>query len=192
MSGTELAFAISLLINAPPGTPCPSIEPAEWPTVQAAICKVAIDWEIMDERETSFMMTRLDDMKDDLELLRLRYVELNGAPLVSDGKRFPHRDTISDMLSLNRDLCKHIEARQHVDTDRASAFRAALHETDTLYRVWDAVRDAKCEFYYITMRRQALKKVRNMIGAEAYYTGNLPPHIPTWRFQEASNTRNAE
>jgi hypothetical protein len=183
MSGTELAFAISLLV-APPGTPYPKIEPAEWPTVQVAICKVAIDWEIMDPREASFMMTKPEDMKEDLEVLRTRFVELNGAPLVNDAKRFPGRDSISDMLSLNRNLRKHIEVRQHVDTDRASAFRAALHETDTLYRVWDAVRDAKCEFYYVTVRRQALKKVRNMIGAEAYYTGNLPPHIPTWRFQE--------
>ena len=28
------------------------------------------------------------------------------------------------------------------------------------------------------------KKTRDLIGAEAYYSGNLPPYVPTWRFQE--------
>jgi hypothetical protein len=34
------------------------------------------------------------------------------------------------------------------------------------------------------VRRQALKQLRTLIGAEAYYTGQLPPHVPLWRFEE--------
>ena len=107
-----------------------------------------------------------------------------GVPLVNDCKRFPERSIISEMLEFNRALRKNIDSRQHLDTDRGAAYRAALQETDKLYQVWDAVRDARCEFYYVNVRRQALKKVRDMIGAEAYYSGNLPPYIPPWRFQE--------
>jgi len=183
MSGCELALAVSLIV-APPGTPLPEFEREEWPKLQTAIGKVAIDWELMDPREAGFMFKRVEELRDDMEQLRGRYIDLKGAPLVNDGARFPERSAINEMLAFNRALREHIQIRQHIDTDRASACREAIHETDKLYQVWDAVRDAKCEFYYITVRRHALKKVRNLIGAEAYYSGNLPPYIPTWRFRE--------
>lgn len=183
MSVTEIAFAVSLLV-APVGSPLPVIEPEEWPQVQAALSKVAVEWELMDPRESSFMIVRFEEIKEDLEILRKRHVELKGAPLVNDNKRFPERTVLNEMLAFNRALRAHINQRQCVDTDRSARFREALQETDKLFQVWDAVRDAKCEFYYITVRRQALKKVREMVGAEAYYTGNMPHYIPTWRFQE--------
>jgi hypothetical protein len=62
----------------------------------------------------------------------------------------------------------------------------ALKETDSLYQVWDSVRDARCEYYYITVRRQALKRLQQMIGPDAYNAANLPPHVPLWRFQEVN------
>jgi hypothetical protein len=183
MSGAEIALAASLIVAAP-GTPYPPVATEEWPGVQAALWHVAIDWELMDPRETHFMLTRPEDLREDLDILRRRCAEFRGAPLVGDSRRFPDREAVNDMISFNRALRKHIDARQHVDTDRGGAYRAALRETDRLYQVWDAVRDARCEFYYVTTRRQALKKVRDLIGAEAYQSGSLPPYVPTWRFQE--------
>ena len=38
--------------------------------------------------------------------------------------------------------------------------RSAMKETDRLYHVWDAVRDSRCDYYYVTVRRQALKKLK--------------------------------
>ena len=69
--------------------------------------------------------------------------------------------------------------------DRADVIGVAVAETDRLYRVWDAVRDARCEFYYVTVRRQALKRLKEMVGDEAFAEVDLPPHVPGWRFQEA-------
>ena len=61
----------------------------------------------------------------------------------------------------------------------------ALAETDRLYKVWDAVRDARCDFYYVTVRRQALKRLREALGDAAYAATDLPPHVPAWRFLPA-------
>ena len=48
-------------------------------------------------------------------------------------------------------------------------------------------RHAACEYYYVTVRRQALKKLKEMIGDQAYYSGSLPPHVPVWRFARGDN-----
>jgi hypothetical protein len=34
----------------------------------------------------------------------------------------------------------------------------------------------------VTVRRQALKKLRETVGEDAYWSGCLPPHVPVWRF----------
>ena len=62
-----------------------------------------------------------------------------------------------------------------MEPDRAPLVRAALKETDWLYQVWDAVRDARCEYYYVTVRRQSLKRLQTMLGADAYSAADLPP-----------------
>ena len=46
------------------------------------------------------------------------------------------------------------------------------------------LRDARCEHFYVTYRRQSLAQLRDLIGLEAFYTGRLPPHVPLWRIPE--------
>ena len=48
--------------------------------------------------------------------------------------------------------------------------------------MWDTVCDARSEFYFVPTRRQALKKLRDTVGPQAYYSAALPPHVPVWRF----------
>lgn len=183
MSGAELAFAASLLVVCP-GTPFPDVEREEWPMVQAAVWTVAINWEILDPRETNFLFNRYEDMKNDLDILRRRNHDLKGAPLVNDSKRFPERSAVNEMISFNRALRNHIDGKQNLEKDRGGLYREMLEETDRLYHVWDAVRDSRCDTFYVTTRRLALKRLRDLVGSEAYYSGNLPPYVPTWRFQE--------
>jgi hypothetical protein len=63
--------------------------------------------------------------------------------------------------------------------------QSVLLETDRLYQVWDAVRDARCDYYYVNVRRQALERLRELVGDEAYYSGDLPPCVPLWHFRPA-------
>lgn len=184
MSPYDLVLATTLL-TAPPGTPEQAPTPERWPAVQAAIHQTAVEWEILDPRETRYVLSRVEDFEADLNLLRRRYAELADAPKVADSARFPDRRTVNDLIRFNRAYRKHLETRQVWEADRADAIRAAVLETDRLYRVWDSVRDARCEFYYVTVRRQALKKLKDLIGDDAYALGELPPYVPEWRFSEA-------
>lgn len=180
---SETLLAVTLLAM-PPGVPVPEIPADEWPAFQTAMQRVAIQQEILDPQETKHVLIRVNDTQADVDLLRKRYHDLKDAPRLSDCLRFPERTVVNDLLSFNRLFRQHLDARQVLEADRAACYRAAVSETDWLYQVWDAVRDARCELYYITVRRQALRKLRTLVGPEAFYTGTLPPHVPVWRFQE--------
>jgi hypothetical protein len=183
MTGADLVLA-AVLLTTPPGTPECVPPEGRWPAIRDAIHQVAVQWELLDPRETRYVLTRPEDFCTDLNMLRRRYQEFQDAPKVEDGMRFPDRNTVNELVRFNRAYRKHLDQRQQFETDRAEAIRDVMWETDRLYQVWDAVRDARCEFYYVTVRRHALKKLRNLVGEEAYQKGQLPPHAPTWRFNE--------
>ena len=172
------------LLTTPPEVTEPPLDAADWPAVQEAVQSLAVQWEILDPREVRYVMARPEDWENDLTLLRRRYQELKDAPKLCDSQRFPDRGTVNELLAFNRAYRRHLDSRQALEQDRSQCLRAALKETDWLYQVWDSVRDARCEYYYITVRRQALKRLRQTIGAEAYDAAELPPYVPLWRFQE--------
>jgi hypothetical protein len=178
-SSTILAFA---LLTAPPSDPVPTIEPAAWPAFRATIRGVALVCEILDTREER--LVRLEHFGADLTALRKRNQDLRGAPRVCDSLRFPDRHQVDEMLQFNRAYRRHLDSRQIIDRDRASLFKDAIRETDELYRIWELVREATCEIYYVPVRRQALKSLRDLIGEGPYFACDLPPHVPLWRFTD--------
>lgn len=184
MTPCDLILAAALL-SAPAGSPEPPPSADRWPAVRAALVQTALDWELLDDRETRYVLARAEDFEADLNLLRRRHADLADAPRLADAARFPDRDAVAEAIRFNRAYRKHLETRQAWEADRADAIRVVLCETDRLYRTWDAVRDARCEFYYTTVRRQALKKLKEMVGEEAFAAGELPPYVPEWRFQPA-------
>ena len=181
MSATDLFLAATLLA-APVGTPeqLPAVE--RWPVLRDAIHKTAIEWELMDVREAPYIMADRADFDPDLNLLRKRYAELHDAPRLAESHLLPERRTTEELIRFNRAYRKYLEVRLVWEADRAAQFHEAIQETDRLYRQWDAVRDAKCDFCYVTVRRAALKRLREAIGAEAFASGTMPPYVPDWRF----------
>jgi len=171
------------LLTTPPDVPEPPPDPAQWPDLQKALVAVAVEWEILDPRETRFVFARREDFEDNLNLMRRRYRDLLHAPRLADCHRFPTHGVANDFLGFNRAYRRYLDARAPLEQDRGDHIRAAIRETDDLYQVWDAVRDARCEYYYVAVRRQALKRVRCLIGAEDYAAGDLPPFVPVWRFE---------
>ena len=119
-----------------------------------------MEWEILDPREARYVLTRPEEFFADLTLLRHRYQELADAPPWEDGLRFPDRVQINDLLAFNRAYRKHIADRRPLDLAHGWQLEAVLRETDQLYTIWETVKDARGECYYVTIRRQALKKLR--------------------------------
>jgi hypothetical protein len=182
------AIVALALLTAPPGAKeqLADVDPQITqiaPMVRPAVQAWAVQWEILDPREVRYILSRPEDFTADLNLLRRRYQDLADAPGLHDCCRFPDRETVNELLSFNRAYRQHLGVRQPVELPHWWELRAALQETDRLYDIWDTLRDARCEYYYVTFRRQALKKLRGMVGEDAYYAGQLPPYVPLWRFE---------
>jgi hypothetical protein len=176
----EYLLALAML-TAPVDGP-EATSPDTFTALAPALQALALQWEILDPREVPYVLAQPGHWADDLTLLRRRYQDLRGAPPLSDRMRFPEREVVSDMIAFNRAYRQNLDRRLAVETVRAWELEEAARETDYLYRVWDLVRDARCDYYEVTVRRQALQRLRDLVGAEAYY-GGLPPYVPLWRFQ---------
>jgi hypothetical protein len=170
------------LLTAPPDSPDLADPASVYQALGPAFQAVAVEWEILDPRETRYILAQSQDFQADLKLLRGRVRDLVNAPRLEECLRFPERSLVNELMAFNRAYHNDLTARLLLDTVHADELRAALTETDQLYRAWDAVRDARCDYYYIMVRRQALQQLRDMIGAHAYYCGQLPPPVPVWRF----------
>lgn len=177
MLSLDLLIAV-VLITTPEIPPTADYPPCRLNTLQA----VALSMELMDPRERHYTLARQEDADADIKCVRRRYAELVDAPYVVDALRFPSRQFVTELLAFNRSYRGYLCGRQRLDIlDYGIA--SAIEETDYLYAIWDRVRDASCDYYYVTVRRAALKKLREAIGYSAYCNGCLPPHIPIWRFQ---------
>jgi hypothetical protein len=172
------------LLTSSPDAPLPETNAELYASIQPPLQALAIEWELLDPREARYVLARPEDLTADLNLLRRRCHDLRDAPPASDAVRFPERAAVNELLAFNRAFKQFVEVRQPGEPGRSPELREAVTEIDHLYHVWDTVRDARCEYYYVTVRRQALKRLREMLGEEAYYSAKLPPHVPVWRCQE--------
>lgn len=186
---SSLILPLSLaLLTTPPGGP---IDPRSADNVGAlaalrpVVQALALHLEILDPRETRYVLTRDEDLAADLTLLRRRWHELHDAPRVAEATRFPDRTLISELLAFNRAYHTCLLNHQTLEIADWWQLREAVKENERLYHVWDLARDTRCDYYYVTVRRQALKKLLDTVGPEAFLSGTLPPHVPLWRFRRA-------
>jgi hypothetical protein len=170
-----LALAVLLAPADAAGAPAPSEHAGLWRTVQA----VALALEVLDPREMRGVLARPQDFEADLALIRKRHRELGDAPPVCDAWRFPARELAVNMLAVNRERHRELTLKRQAIGPHP-ALDGALAECERLYRVWDAVRDARSEFYYVGVRRQALALLRQTLGDPAYHSAHLPPAAPAW------------
>jgi hypothetical protein len=168
------------LLTAPEKDPAP-----RWgtdPAVMAMIQDLAVGLELIDKRETKYILDNVLNYDKDLLVLRDRFAELHDAPLVSDVSRFPNRDYCNDAINFNRHYLQYITGKKGAWRYLDEEIKEVEKETEGLYAPWDRLRDATAEVYYIQVRKKALKELRKMIGDEAFSAGRMPPFVPVQRF----------
>ncbi len=172
-----------MLVSSPVEVPA-TVDYSSLSLMRPVLQAIALDWELLDPREVRYVFTREEDFDADLKLLRRRYRELNDAPRVHEAMRFLDRTLINDLLAFNRTYRQHLVDQQGLGFQPMQDFTEPILETDEAYRIWDTARDSRCDYYYVTVRRQALKNLAEYLGYADFCSGNMPPIVPIWRFRQ--------
>lgn len=149
------------------------------------ICdKVSIELELVDPRESRYLFAKDEDFYADFRMVQRRYFELYDAPSSFEGFKFPNKDSCYEAMTFNRRYKKHLEDKLEFATTSLQRYEIeeVIEETDKLYKIWDLLHDVNTEYYYVSMRRRALKELKIELGDSAFYDGAMPPHVPLWRF----------
>jgi hypothetical protein len=144
----------------------------------------AIRAELLDPREAKYTFSRPEDLAEDLSGLVRRWYALRDAPPAHDAMGWPTRDHCNNMLAFNRQYQQHLEQAKLCYAERSGDIDEAIQQCNACWRTWDLIRDARTEYYYIHVRRAALRDLRQQIGFAAYYSGRLPPIVPLALFAE--------
>jgi hypothetical protein len=184
MFSCECLLAAALLTASPDGQlPAEALTWAE--ACRTELLVLCLDAELVDPRERTNFFVHAQDSTSDLKALQSRFRDFAFAPMAAECQRFPDRRAIGDFLAFNRGYRNDLLARLAVDTVHSETLRQAVAETDQLHHLWNTAREASCDYYYVTVRREALQLLRDLIGYEAFYRGEMPPYVPVWRFAVA-------
>lgn len=112
------------------------------------------------------------------------FINAASSPFLYHVERFPvPRSEIRELLSFNRQY--RIKVGQHRELFPDSQMTTIIEkECDVLWLAWDSLDDAKNDLFSEYRRRKALGVLAKTIGPEAFMRGEMPPHVPYWRFQE--------
>ena len=152
--------------------------------VRESVQTWAIDAELMDARERPFLLARTPEAFADLCTLASRWRDLANAPHLVDCVRLPNRDVATAMIEFNQTYQANMIAQRDFSMAHYWEYEPVIHESIRLYAVWDALRDAQNDSFHVTVRRHALKTLRELIGPARYYMGLMPPPAPLWAFRE--------
>ena len=172
-----VARLVCYLLLVCPVDPAPLVGPVEaYLPLRAELWTLALELELADPRETWLVHGTV--LGYSMPILRARHRNLAGAPPLHDALAWPDRQLCCTLLAANRAHRNYLEAWRDMGGPDAESYRALIVETDRLYLVWDTVRDARCEYYHVTVRRAALARLRETIGVRNYHAGRLPAHLP--------------
>lgn len=180
----ELAMA-RVLIMSPVGRVDSVPSGDDWPRVSAAIHQAAIAMEILDPAERVYIGAESKDLQVDFNILRDRWQDVGHGPRLCDANKFSFtRADCTVAIEFNRAVRRRLEMIAEAEADRRHEVRDAISLVDAHYSVWDSLRDSKCDYYHVTPRRQALKRLKQLIGPDDWAAGRMPLAVPVELFKE--------
>ena len=171
-------YCVLVLVLSPFELPVPHrASEAYW----QALKQVALDLELTGPR-----CPWINDFESEVRWVRKNWREASDCPPLSDGDRLPPASLIRQLLNTNCAYRQFLEARREVRRLDWDELTELLSETNRLREVWQCAADATSADHIWVCRRRALKRLRDLVGEEAYDAGSLPPCVPLWRFDVAT------
>lgn len=152
----------ALLLILYPSLPVPSDPP---PGAFAALQRQAMALDLVGTSET------WGEWTFEVDWCRRTYEHVRDCPPSHDAQRFTHLDATGwlSWLHAAREHASHAELWRTWERDYWHERRVTI---DRHIEAWYAVKD--CRSYPVSCRRQALGRLRDLIGPDAYYAGRMP------------------
>ncbi len=172
-------YLLTILMYAPP-----TEIPEGISEYRSRIQQLAIKLELMDEHEITWLLYQKQEIHRNLTLLHERYEEFNDAPASCEAELFHvTTDYIVEQRTLNSQYTQYLLERITIDLPNAQRLQSLIDLNKKLNKIWEKVHDAKCTYYNVTTRRRGLKDLKDVLGPQMYYAGQLPPALPVWLFE---------
>lgn len=200
----ELLIAFAILIT--PCDPTETYQDFDTPIVRMAMNQWSVELELIDKNSDVFydptepsgcepyeqhkyvfngfewQSVAINDFDSSVQLLQTIHKNVENYPKVFESGLFPDRKFVLDALSCNRvhrNLINDLKAVYPIW--RHDVLNDTYRELIELDRIWTFLLYIDQESS-VTHQRYMLNELKNVIGAENYYSGRMPPAIPVWRF----------
>ena len=112
----------------------------------------------------------------------------------TDRMRFPPRVMARASMDFNAEYRVNADAIARVKSWEADWWCDCCIEAQHLWHAWDWLEAAQGGQNYNTVQQQmtAFRRLRDIIGEDAYQAGRMPPCVPYWRFEVMYGHRVAE
>jgi len=137
-----------------------------------------VEAQILDRREQNYFFKNYSQFYHDLETCFNRLLNLHNAPPLEDHQRFD-KEIINDLVHFNNLAMRYVERQTELKIHQAEHWCNRLTTLKQTKAILSELYDAKCDYYYLPVRRSALKKARDLMGPGPYYAGQLPAAVPT-------------
>ena len=124
----------------------------------------------------------IPDFRSEANYVKNHWRELKNAPPLGDVVRFPVEYISKQNRVFNLQYQHNMELKKCVYSWKFEDMEEGIREAKGLQQVWVLVDTAVCPTQSWCCRRKALMELRELRGDEAYYSGDLPPCVPLWRF----------
>lgn len=121
--------------------------------------------------------------------MRQWHYNLKDCPRLSEAQLFGQLTApgLEECLKFNAAYRSHLELELQFCpcgyTNRKEALSAANADNN---RCWEIYSNLNGGVFgpFVSNRRAALRRLKELLGDEDYYAGQLPPHVPVWWFRE--------
>jgi hypothetical protein len=148
--------------------------------VSSQAMRLAVDWELVDERELGWWATSNRDWW--AWQIRSRGEEMAGVPLSGDCWRYPSKEVLEEGLRLNEGYLAYLRSDALMRTYHVEWYKEAIAETERLQAVYSNLLGG-LEGSLVYYRRWHIKSAMAALGKKDYYQMKLPPPVPVWRFR---------
>lgn len=145
--------------------------------------QVALKLQLLDKREIEPIQNwqfRLHNTPLTVREIQDRYEKYLNYPMLEEVNRFYNKQYVDNSLLVNLKFQNNLTIRKTIDSIHEELINDAIQENKKLYTIWDTLREVRTEYYYVLHKREQLYLLRELIGDENFYLGNLPPPYTYW------------